>query len=80
MMEELVMNHTKSVNNDAEYIVSLALGYQASQILSAAINLDIFTILESGAKNISEITLHLETCWRKRMGCFIILTYHPNIW
>ena len=60
MMEELVMNHTKSVNNDAEYIVSLALGYQASQILSAAINLDIFTILESGAKNISEITLHLE--------------------
>ena len=54
------MNYANTVNNDAEYFINLALCYQASQILSAAINLDIFTILESGAKNISEIILHLE--------------------
>jgi len=55
------MNHVNSVNNDAEYIINLALGYQASQILSAAINLDIFTILDSGAKDISEIALRVES-------------------
>ena len=56
----MIKNHPKTKDDNPEYIMNLALGYQASQILSAAINLDIFTILESGAKNISEITLHLE--------------------
>ncbi len=43
------------INTDAEYILNLALGYQISQVLFAAIDMDIFTILENGARNVAEI-------------------------
>ena len=43
------------INTDAEYILNLALGYQISQVLFAAIDMDIFTILENGARNAADI-------------------------
>lgn len=43
------------INTDAEYIINLALGYQISQVLFAAIDMNIFTILESGPRKIEEI-------------------------
>jgi ubiquinone/menaquinone biosynthesis C-methylase UbiE len=47
--------HSKSMTADAEYIMDLALGYQMSHALFAALHLNIFSILESGPKNASEI-------------------------
>ena len=57
----MIKGYTTTKDDNPEYIMNLALGYQVSQILSAAINLDIFTILESGAKDISEIALRVES-------------------
>lgn len=53
-------NHLASINSDEEYIMNLALGYQVAQILFAAINMEIFTILEGGAKNVPEIAQQVE--------------------
>ncbi len=49
-------NQFAESGNSKEYIINLALGYQVSQVLFAAINMNVFTILDSGAKEISEIS------------------------
>lgn len=41
--------HRENMSGDREYITRLALGYQASQVLFAALHLRIFTLLEEGA-------------------------------
>jgi len=46
---------------DAEYIMDLALGYQMSHALFAALHLNIFNILERGAKNVPEIAKEAES-------------------
>jgi ubiquinone/menaquinone biosynthesis C-methylase UbiE len=53
--------HSKSMTADAEYIMDLALGYQMSHALFAALHLNIFSILESGPKNASEIAKAAES-------------------
>ncbi len=53
--------HSKSMTADAEYIMDLALGYQMSHALFAALHLNIFNILESGAKNVPEIAKEAES-------------------
>ena len=58
----MIKNHsTTRINSDVEGIINLALGYQVSQVLFTAINLNIFTILESGGKKISEIAKTVES-------------------
>ena len=57
----MTKNRCATTDDSPEYIMNLALGYQVSQILTAAINLDVFTILESGAKDISEVACRVES-------------------
>jgi len=57
----MAKNHYTNMSADEDYIMNLALGYQVSQILFAAINLNIFTVLDSGAKDISEIAKEVES-------------------
>lgn len=52
----MIRNYTAKINSGEEHIINLALGYQISQVLFAAVRLNIFTILESGPKNILEIS------------------------
>lgn len=54
-------NQHPSIDENPDPIINLALGYQASQVLFAAINLDLFTILERGAKGISDIAAQVES-------------------
>ncbi len=57
-MEKIV---SKSMTADAEHIMDLALGYQMSHALFAALQLNIFNILDSGPKNASEIAKAAES-------------------
>lgn len=57
----MMNNHPAAKDDNPEYIMNLALGYQVSQILFAAINLDIFTILESGEKDISDMACNVQS-------------------
>ncbi len=52
---------SKSMTADAEYIMDLALGYQMSHALFAALQLNIFNILENGPRNASEIAKAAES-------------------
>ena len=56
----MIRNTYTSMSADEDYIMNLSLGYQVSQILFTAINLNIFTMLDSGAKKISEIAKAVE--------------------
>ena len=56
----MIKNYLARMGADEEFILNLALGYQISQVLFAAVNLNIFTILDSGAKKISEIAQVVE--------------------
>jgi len=57
----MIKNNPASMGVEEEYILNLALGYQISQVLFAAVNLNIFTILDSRAKSISEIAKEVES-------------------
>jgi len=50
-----VEHHGAKLKKDEEYIMNLALGYQSAQVLFAAVNMNIFTIIDGGKKEISEI-------------------------
>jgi len=57
----VIKNYHTKMSADEEYIMNLALGYQVSQVLFTAINLNIFNILESGEKSISEVAKEVES-------------------
>ena len=57
----MINDYYTTKDENPAYIMNLALGYQVSQILSTAINLDVFTILESGAKDISEVACRVKS-------------------
>ena len=49
-----------SLTDQQEYVMNLALGYQVSQVLFAAIKMDIFTLLDTGGQDISVLTRTLQ--------------------
>jgi len=52
---EMIENPLFKHNDAPEYLLSLAHGYQVSQVLFAALDLNIFTILSNGKKGIGEL-------------------------
>ena len=56
-----MINHgTLSPTDQQEYIMNLALGYQVSQVLFAAVKMDVFTLLEEEAQTISGLSRTLQ--------------------
>ena len=51
---------TLSPTDQQEYIMNLALGYQVSQVLFAAIKMDVFTLLDEGAQDITALASTLQ--------------------
>ena len=51
---------TLSPTDQQEYIMNLALGFQVSQVLFAAVKMDVFTLLEEGAQTITGLSRTLQ--------------------
>jgi len=54
-------NRFAELGNSKEYILNLALGYQVSQVLFAAIKLNIFTTIAKGVNEIAELAKSVES-------------------
>ena len=54
-------NRFAELGNSKEHILNLALGYQVSQVLFAAINLNIFTTIAKGITEIAELSKAVES-------------------
>ena len=54
-------NRFAELGNSKEYILNLAIGYQVSQVLFAAIKLNIFTTIAKGVNEIAELSKSVES-------------------